>query len=281
MRRLTVIAVVTAVTALGLAVPAMASPNRAGLAAEGYRDWYWWYPFPIGGGNWWSPGTSRLGLEYVLQYLPETGELRLLVINDTEKPVTAEFPTSQQIDFVLWAGGLPVWRWGAEMTFSQVVTTETIESGQVKTYKVALPWIPQGSYMVQAYFLAESRWYPVASTYIWVAGREPLSYSVSFTGPSYLNPYPRLRVVVKNNSGRDVWLPYQYGYQVLVRKSGSTQYLAGVGFRDSIGYLQNGATRYAFVNLKGLEPGWYVADVRSNVANGYYVTVAQTWFYVW
>lgn len=276
-RRLVVVGLIAGLLVLGAAVPVMAAPGPSGLSTQ---DWYRWHPSPNDRGNWW-PGTSRLGLEYFLQYMPETGEIGLLVVNDTGKSVTVEFPASQQVDFVLWADGMPVWRWSADRAFSQVVTTETIEAGQVKVYKATLPWVPQGSYMVEAFFLAESRWQPVASTYIWVPGRQAVSYSVNFLGPSGWNPYPRLRVVVKNDSGRDIWLPYRYGYQVLVRRAGSGEYLPGVGLGDSIGYMQHGATRYVFVNLKGLEPGWYEADVRSNVATGYYVTVARTRFYVW
>lgn len=264
-RRLIVRGLLAGALVLAMAVPALAAAETRTQAGSSYP---------------WA-GVSRLGLEYYLQYVPASGEVRLLVINDSSKPVTVEFPTAQQVDFVLRSNAVPVWRWSDGQSFAQVMTSETIQAGQAKVYKVVLPWVPPGLYAIQAFFLAESRWQPVAGTYVWIDRGEPLSYSVNFVSRSLWNPYPRLRVVIKNESGRDVRLPSRYGYQVLVRRVGSSEYLPGTGVSESIGYIQNGASRYVFVNLKGLTPGWYEAEVRSNVATGRYLTVARARFYLW
>ena len=76
----------------------------------------------------------------------------------------------------------------------------------------------QGTYMAQAYFIGETKWQSVASTYVTLKARAAdLEYKVEYMGPSWFNSSPRLRVTIKNTSDKDITLPYQYGYQVLVK----------------------------------------------------------------
>ena len=116
------------------------------------------------------------------------------------------------------------------------------------TRVLALP--SAGTYFAQAYYLP-SKWTPAASSYIWVQGRDP-GYTVEYLAPTWSNPYPRLKVTVKNVSGKDITLPYQHMYQVLVKKAGAKDYLPNVGMSLSVGTIEKGATRYVFVNLRGL-----------------------------
>ncbi len=244
--------------------------------------WYFrWQPFPVwpGWGYWSNPGT---GLGYHLNYVAESNELVLYVYNPTEKTITVSVPTAQMVDFVLWQDGQMVWRASANKSYAQVSTAEVIKPGEGKVYKEALPWIPAGTYFAQAYFLGEIKWAPVASSYIWVQAYEPVKYTVEYVGPTWFNQNPRLRVTIKNTSDKDITLPYQYGYQVLVKEAGAKEYLPNVGMGQSVGTIEKGATRYIFVNLNGLVPGTYQVDIRSNVAHlGWFSVVAQSWFYVW
>lgn len=244
--------------------------------------WYLrWQPFPVWVGRGYSV-HPRTGLGYHVSYIRESNELALYVYNPTDKPITVEAPTAQMTDFVLWQDGQLVWRASANKSYADVITSETIKPGEGKAYKEALPWVPAGTYFVQAYYLGETNRAPVGSTYIWIESYEPLKYSVEYMGPTWSNPNPRLRVTIKNVSGADITLPYQYSYQVLIKKAGSAEYLPNVGMGQSVGTIEKGATRYVFVNLNGLTPGTYQVDVRSNVAHlGWYSVVARNWFYVW
>jgi len=278
------LAVVLAASVLVTAIPAFAASQESQVQGQSqwqYPSLYRWQPFPVWPG--WGyrpvPGT---GLEYTLSYSPQKNELVLYVVNPQDKPVTVTTPTSQKVDFVLWRDGQMVWRASAGKFFSQVVNEETFAPYEGKVYSETLPWLPSGLYFAQGYFLGESKWAPCAATYIWIAAYEPLQYSVEYLGPSWFNPVPRLRVTIKNVSDRDITLPYQYGYQILVKRPGDKDYLPNVGMSQSIGTIAKGATRYVFVSLNSLEPGTYQVDVRSNVAHvGWYTLVARTWFYVW
>lgn len=266
---------------VALAAPAV-EPFWQDQGAGWQAPWYFrWQPFPVWPRWGYSvyPGT---GLGYHLNYVAESNELVLYVYNPTDKPITVSAPTAQMTDFVLWQDGQMVWRASASKSYAQVVTNETIKPGEGKVYKETLPWIPAGTYFAQAYYLGETKWTPVASSYIWVQGYEPLKYTVEYLGPTWFNPSPRLRVTIKNVSDKDITLPYQYGYQILVKKAGAKEYLPNVGMGQSVGTIEKGATRYVFVNLNGLTPGTYQVDVRSNLAHqGWYSIVAQNWFYVW
>lgn len=273
------------------AVMAMFAP--AAMAASGepaWKDqvagsnvpWYLrWQPFPVWPG-WGYPVYPRTGLGYHVSYIRQSNELALYVYNPTDKPIAVEAPTAQMTEFVLWQNGQLVWRASAGKSYADVITSETIRPGEGKVYKETLPWVPAGTYFLQAYYLGETNRAPVASTYIWIESYEPLKYSAEYMGPTWFNPNPRLRVTIENVSGADITLPYQYSYQVLIKKAGAAEYLPNVGMGQSVGTIEKGATRYVFVNLNGLTPGTYQVDVRSNVAHlGWYSVVARNWFYVW
>jgi hypothetical protein len=288
------IAVIALMLVVGMASVAVAAPTAGlGTAAAGgagaaanalpaiQAPWYaQWRPFPIWP-VWGYVPENGTGLEYQLSYVSERNEVRLFVVNATAKPVTVTTPTALKTDFALWRNGKLVWRASADKMFAQAATNETFKSGEGRVYKETLPYLPAGTYFAQAYFVGETTWAPVAATYVRIQAPayEPLQYTVEYLGAGWFNSSPRLRVTIKNASNRDIALPYQYGYQVLVKRPGAKDYLGTVGIGESIGTLAAGATRYIFVNLDGLEPGVYQADVRSNIGTGRYRVVAQTWFY--
>lgn len=231
----------------------------------------------------WSAPRFGTGLEYRLAFNRESSELVLYVHNPTRRPVSVEAPTAQLTDFVLWRNGKPVWRASQGNAYAQAATQVTFRRGETKTYTQALPGLPSGTYFVEAYYMGESRKTPVASTYIWLDAvtREPLQYSVEYMGPSWFNSTPRLRVTVKNTSGRDITLPYQYMYQILIKRVGAPDYLPNVGMGQSVGTIEKDATRYIFVNLNDLRPGAYQVDIRSNVSHqGWYSVVASSRFFI-
>ncbi len=278
---------VLAAMVLALVMPslAMAAPQTAQPQAL-QAPWYArWMPFAIRPVNGSVPARGT-GLQYQLVYVGERNEIQLIVVNPTRKDITVTTPSAFQTDFALWRDGTLVWRFSADREFAKAVTKETIKAGEGKVVRQALPSLPAGTYLAQGYFIGETTRTPVASTSIVVKRQQtsdPLQYSVEFLIAGWFNSSPRLRVTITNPSDKEVKLPYQWGYQVLVKVPGAQDYLGNVGIGQSIGTIGAGASRYVFVNLDSLQPGTYQADVRSNIgawSAWNYRTVAQTWFYI-
>lgn len=272
--------------AMATAPSVLAAPASSVERAADWRQAPWqarWQPFPVWP-DWGQAPAGGTGLQYKLDYSSESNELIFLVYNPTGKSITVTTPSGMKTDFVLWKNGTVMYRASYGKVFTQAIVNETFKPGEGKMYKESIPALPQGTYHAQAYFIGETKWAAVASTYVYLranASHDPLQYSVEFMGPGWFNSSPRLRVTIKNTSDKDITLPYQYGYQVLVKRAGDREYRGDVGIGQSIGTIEAGATRYVFVNLDGLEPGEYQADVRSNIGSGWYRVVAQTWFYTW
>lgn len=270
---------ITAVVALVLilgATSVAAAPNQPAWGATWrLRN----QPFPVKEGWGWKPWRGT-GLDYYMYYSQKTNEITMYVVNDTGRPITVTTPNAMTTDFALWKDGQLVWRETAGKNYAQAVTSVTFSPGEGKAYKTTLPTMPQGTYFVQAYFVGETTDHPVAATYIWMRTHEPVEYSIEFLPGNWFNNTPRLRVTMKNTSDKDLKLPYQYGYQILVKAAGAREYLGHVGIGQSLGTLEAGATRTVFVPLRGLSRGTYQADVRSNLTGGDYRTVKSTWFWI-
>ena len=279
--------IVLAALILALVMPsiAMAAPSAAQpqtLQAPWYARWM---PFPIRPVNGSVPARGT-GLQYQMVYVAERNEVQLIVVNPTKKDIQVTTPSAFKTDFALWKDGTLVWRFSADRVFAQAVTKETFKAGEGKVVRQALPTLPAGTYLAQSYFIGETTRTPVASTSIVVKRQQtsdPLQYSVEFLSAGWFNSSPRLRVTIKNTSDKDLKLPYQWGYQVLVKVPGAKEYLGNVGIGQSVGTIGAGASRYVFVPLDALQPGTYQVDVRSNIgawSAWNYRTVAQTWFYI-
>ena len=76
---------------------------------------------------WLDSGTYAIG---------EPIKMRLSAVNKTAGPLILEFPTSQRFDFVVSAGGRPVWQWSADMMFAQALGRETVQPGDSLVYEV-------------------------------------------------------------------------------------------------------------------------------------------------
>lgn len=276
-----------AALAIVMVVPSMAWAAPAAAQAQTLQaPWYArWMPFPVWPVNGSVPGKGT-GLQYQMVYVSERNEVQLIVVNPSNRAIKVTTPSAFKTDFALWKNGTLVWRYSTDKVFADAVNNETFRAGEGKVYRQALPNLAAGTYLAQSYFIGETKRTPVASTSIVVRQpqtSDPLQYSVEFMSSGWFNSSPRLRVTIKNTSDRELKLPYQYGYQVLVKVPGGRDYLGNVGIGQSIGTIAAGASRYVFVTLDGLKPGTYQADVRSNIGGGWaanYRTVAQTWFYI-
>jgi len=273
---------------VALAAPAAWQPKPETPQAPWYARWQPFAIWPVKG----SVPAKGTGLQYRLTYVANTNEIQLTVTNPTRRSISVTTPSAFTSDFALWKDGTLVWRFSTDRSFAQAVTKQTFKAGQSKTIKQTLPDLPVGTYLAQGYFIGETTRTPVASTNITIKrwptptppkNSDPLEYSVEFLSSSWFNSSPRLRVTIKNTSNKDVTLPYQRGYHILVKKTGAKDYLGNVGMSQSVGTIEAGATRTIFVQLNGLGAGSYQADIKSNVGASSisnYRTVAQTWFYI-
>lgn len=217
------------------------------------------------------------GLEYQLIYVKETNEVILYAVNPTRRDVVVSSSKKDLGEFVVRQGNKVVWRAG----FDGTGFFERFRPNEGRIYKKELLVLSAGTYYVEAYLYGESSSKPVAGYLLaLMSPRSNLKYDIQYMGSSWFNQSPRLRLTIKNESGRDLSLPYQYGYQVLVKRPGDKDYLGNVGIGQSLGTIEKGASRYVFVSLDRLKPGLYQVDVRSNVEGGAYTVVDSTFFYI-
>lgn len=72
---------------------------------------------------------------------PGRVELTLYLTNARTVPVVFTFPTAQRYDFgVIGESGQEVWRWSDGMSFTQVLTTDTLAPGE--TWRWTAEWSP-------------------------------------------------------------------------------------------------------------------------------------------
>jgi hypothetical protein len=95
-------------------------------------------PAPAAGGE---PGGGE-PLVSTLSVEPTADSVRLLlqVTNATAGPLMLEFRTGQSYDFAVSDGDRPVWRWSAEMMYTQALRSETLAAGETRAY--AATWKP-------------------------------------------------------------------------------------------------------------------------------------------
>lgn len=80
-----------------------------------------------------------------LQVEAEPGRVRMVlqVTNAGEEPVTLTFPSGQSYDFAVHADGEWIWRWSAEMGFTQAVRGVPLAAGETLTFSET--WTPSGT----------------------------------------------------------------------------------------------------------------------------------------
>jgi hypothetical protein len=93
------------------------------------------------------PGASGTPPPLVssLQVEAEPGRVRMVfqVTNAAAEPVTLTFPSGQSYDFAVHADGEWIWRWSAEMGFTQAVREVTLAAGETLTFSES--WTPSGT----------------------------------------------------------------------------------------------------------------------------------------
>jgi hypothetical protein len=106
-----------------------------------------------------SPPELASGLNVRVE--ADATRLELHVTNAADAPITLEFATAQRYDFeVLDGSGVVVWRWSDDLMFAQVLGEEVLASGETRSYREALPELPQpGEYMARALLMSHN--YPV------------------------------------------------------------------------------------------------------------------------
>ncbi|HWK90018.1 MAG TPA: BsuPI-related putative proteinase inhibitor [Longimicrobium sp.] len=90
-----------------------------------------------------DPSQAAAGpLVSSLQVQPSGDSVRLVlqVTNATSSPLELGFSSGQSYDFAVSAGGREVWRWSADMGFTQAIRSETLAPGQ--TLSFAETWTP-------------------------------------------------------------------------------------------------------------------------------------------
>jgi hypothetical protein len=76
-----------------------------------------------------------VGLDSGSYAIGEPMVMRLCAVNRSVGALVLEFPTSQRFDFVVEAGGKPVWQWSADKMFAQVLGRETVAPGDSLVYE--------------------------------------------------------------------------------------------------------------------------------------------------
>jgi hypothetical protein len=105
-----------------------------------------------------SPLVSSLQVEP----FPDSVRFVLQVTNAGEVPETLTFPTGQSYDFAVHANGAWLWRWSAEMGFTQAVREVTLAAGEtlmfMETWRppagtpevlAAVAWLTSSSHPVE------------------------------------------------------------------------------------------------------------------------------------
>ena len=98
-------------------------------------------PAATGGGAEPRPAAEGpLASSLQVETFPDSVRFSLQVTNVTTAPVPVTFSSGQSFDFVVERDGREVWRWGAEMGFTQAIREERFAPGETRTFSAA--WAP-------------------------------------------------------------------------------------------------------------------------------------------
>ncbi|HYH81901.1 MAG TPA: BsuPI-related putative proteinase inhibitor [Longimicrobium sp.] len=96
-----------------------------------------------------GPGDAPAGaagpLVTTLQTAASADSVRftLQVTNASQQPVTLQFSSGQSYDFTVRDGSTEVWRWSADMMFTQALRGESLAPGQTRSWSET--WRPAAS----------------------------------------------------------------------------------------------------------------------------------------
>lgn len=86
-----------------------------------------------------SPGTS-LASSLSIEVHPDTVRLVFHVTNPTNEPMALEFSSGQRYDFAIRsASGNDLWRWSADKSFMQALSSESLAPGATLQYVETWP----------------------------------------------------------------------------------------------------------------------------------------------
>ena len=87
-----------------------------------------------------SAGTGPLATSLSVQPAGDSVRLALQVTNASAEPLALQFRSGQTHDFVVRRGAEELWRWSADMGFTQALQTVTLAPGETRTF--AETWRP-------------------------------------------------------------------------------------------------------------------------------------------
>ena len=89
-----------------------------------------------------SPGSATVG---------EPIRFELTLSNDGTDELVVDFPDGQRFDFEVRQGDTPLWRWAADMFFTQMIGRERVEAGGEMHWSATLEsGLAAGDYAVRA-----------------------------------------------------------------------------------------------------------------------------------
>jgi hypothetical protein len=104
-----------------------------------------------------SVPDSDLAASLQVENLGDSVRFSLRVTNAAPQPVQLTFPTGQSFDFVVLQEGRELWRWSADMMFTQAIRQEALAPEETRTYSAS--WSPpaatRGRFVVQGFLTAQ------------------------------------------------------------------------------------------------------------------------------
>ena len=109
-------------------------------------------------------GSPLLASVRATTFGSDSAVFSLQVTNTRTTPLTLNFNSGQQFDFVVLRGTQEVWRYSGEMMFTQALQSETLAPGETETYTATWSPLPgsAGEYTVRALLTARNA--PVEQT---------------------------------------------------------------------------------------------------------------------
>jgi hypothetical protein len=233
-------------------------------------------------------GDARFSFAFVFDR-SDPARVGIAVRNVTGTQLQVTFPSSKTHDIIVKKDGNTIWQASAGMSYLPVMRTEVFAPGETRVYNTDLPALAPGAYTIDGYFMgALNRNLPVLRSSIRIPasryGRQMLDYRLRFSQTLFSRREPKLLLTVKNTHGRDVYFPAGHTYLFTVKNPAGqvvfTKYVGSLGYGVRYEKMPKDASRYYFVNLKGLPAGSYTAEVTLLEGGTTLGRIATTWFAV-
>ncbi|MGB9866665.1 MAG: hypothetical protein ACPLPR_01970 [Bacillota bacterium] len=186
--------------------------------------------------------------------------LTLSVKNTGTSPASIGPSSQGSLQVYLYRDGSMVW-------YSSVSLNLQIAAGETKYIPITIPCQTPGLYYAQVYLLVQGgERLSVACTYspIQYYCYDPLHYSVTFQSKAWPSGQRRVVITVRNDTGSDVYFPWQHSYEVVARSQDGRVIRKTVPSMSPTSLYEKvpaGATRYYFINMQELTAGSYTVEV--------------------